>query len=259
MQIIDLTKRSANDPAVKGGTGQFCLINVSTTKTGGAGAATTANVEFSSSFALPMPQNVRRDYSADWNIDSTGLTERVLTDAINRVKNIVNKGENTTDKNAPTTNIKSNAVNELVKIAQGTAFRQSARNQGLAFNPHKELFYSGPAFRSHPLEFKFSFVKAADAEAFNEMLKLLAAAMSPEYEGSSSSGVWKIPDTFYIDYVNAKTAKIPPCVLTSIQTNLTEAGVWKAFKDGNPAHVSLALTFLELAPLTKSDILQKGM
>jgi len=267
----------------RGGEGQYCLLNVSTIANGGTGATRTnarevvsrgtsgtdqlvamvqganrgvsdrgASSQIVTACALPMPTNVRVDYGADWSMDNTGVSER----AISFLNDAVFGNQSLSDlSNGVGMGIASNLANQLVKIGYSTAFRKAIKDNGYAYNPHKELFYNGPTFRSFPLEWNFSFEDKRQADAFDDMIEALAEHMHPDFIEGAQSGVWKIPDTFYIEYVNANVRKIGACVLTNMNVNYTNAGSgWKAFTDGNPAHVSLALTFLELAPLTKADI-----
>lgn len=262
-------ERSADKP------GQYCLLNFGVSKTGGTGTisdnypalsrnqnntvlttrnsaqsspATSASMQIVSSMALPMPNDPRVAYGADWTIDGTSLTERAAGAIIN--------GNNTDfSRYGIREGIIANLKNEATRFGYSTALRKSLKDAGVAYNPHKELFFGGPVFRSVPLDWAFSFKNKREADEFDRMIEVMAEHMHPELTNGATSGVWIIPDTCFVEFVNAKTRKFGACVLTSLDVRYANSGAgWKGFEDGNPAHVALSMTLLEISPLTKTDI-----
>ncbi len=267
----------------RGGPGQYCLLNAYSIRVGGSGALgfPTNNVnagtdrtaaivdganrnvvdngasqQLQTSIALPMPLNLRTAYGADWTVDDVGWAERGIANAGAAIF-----GNQSLDDWAASIipGLKGNVGNELTKFGYSTAFRKSLKDYGVAYNPHKELFYSGPTFRTLPLQWQFSFDNKADAEAFKATFEALAVHMHPDFVEGAASGVWKIPDTIYVEFVNADVRKYGAMVLVGLETDYTASGAgWRAFNDGKPSHVSLNMILMELAPRTKRDI-QAGM
>ena len=198
------------------------------------------------SVALPMPNNVQFSYGADWTVDGTGALERNAANVASTI--------GVTDASAPGT-VLGDLKNTLIGMGNSTAFRKTLADAGFAHNPHKEMFYGGPQFRSFPLQWDLSFSSKPEADRFDRMVESLLEHMHPEFADGAEAGVWRIPDSFEISFENAKTRKMKECVLTAVNVDYAASGAgWRAFHDGNPAHVSLALTFMEIKPLTKADI-----
>ena len=257
----------------RGAEGQYCLINVSTVENGGSGQnadrssvsndrsvnvleGATRNSRSGSalnivtSAALPMPTNVRIDYSAEWSMDNTSILEQTYAGA---TSGYMQGTGVTTDLSK---NVGSQSMNLVAQMANSSGFRKAAQGvSNQAHNPHKELFYGGPAFRTFPLEWSFSFENKKEADKFDEFVAVMSQHMHPDFVEGATAGVWKIPDTFFVEFVNAKVRRAGACVLTSMNINYVNGGSgWKAFTDGNPAHVSLVMALMEIAPRTRADI-----
>lgn len=243
--------------------GQWTNINILSNASGGDGSNTkpsvfkdefgnislsnlsreTKSVAFhiASSIFLPMPDNLQFSYSADWSASDVNVLDSTVNGIIS-------------DKSA-SPGLISSLQNEITKTAASTGFRKTLKDQGLAHNPRKEMFFSGPQFRSFPLQWQLSFKSQQEAKVFDSLVATLAEHMHPEFADGVAAGTWKIPESFAITFSNAKVRKINECVLTSLQvdTNASGAG-WRSFPDGSPAHVTLSLGFMEIQPLTKENI-----
>ena len=193
--------------------------------------------------ALPMPNNVQFAYGADWTVDETSLLERNASTAIN--------GQDLSQSGGFFDGLKD----QVAKMGASTAFRKALKDKGRAHDPHKEMFYNSPQFRSFPFQWDISFVSKSEADQFERMVEVMLRRMHPEYQKDALAGTWQIPDSFAIEFVNAKTRKIKDCVLTNLTVDYASSGAgWRAFHDGTPAHVSLSMSFLEVTPLLRQDI-----
>lgn len=268
----------------RGGEGQYTLINVSTIWNGGTGMTERNNArvirnegsqgtdqivsfvqganrgvfdrgassKIVTGVALPMPNGLSVQYGADWSIDDTGIAERGVSGTLQAITG--NQSLNDLSSGFLAT-LKGQVANELTGFLNSSVFRKSAKDYGYGYNPHKEQFYNGPQFRSLQLEWNLSFENKKEADEFDRLVERLAEHMHPDFVEGATSGVWKIPDTFFVEFVNAKTRKYGAMILKDLAVNYTNSGAgWKAFKDGNPAHVSLMLLLQEIAPLSKEDI-----
>lgn len=262
---------SASTPGRPSSQGQWTSINVLSVESGGSGGDSAGELVISrgpdgaltggrrgarvglsaasqivSSVALPMPDNLQFRYGADWTADGTGTIERSIAR--------VDEGLQGNDASIPASTY-GDLKNQLVKLGNSTAFRSTLAARGLTHNPHKEMFYNSPQFRSFPLQWEMSFTSKAEADRFDQMVEALLIHMHPEFQDGALAGVWKIPESFRIEFENAKTRTISDSVLTALDVDYASSGAgWKAFSDGNPAHVSLSMTFMEIKPLTKEDI-----
>jgi len=195
--------------------------------------------------ALPMPDALSLEYGADWSQDEVGFTERGISQIFGQL--------GITDNNEQV-DASANGQNIVASIARSTSFRRSLQQSGFAPNPHKELFYNGPAFRTLPLSWQLSFKNEQEFNQFQSFERSMAFHMHPEFKDGAASGVWLLPETFRIEFVNAKLRRFNDCVLTAISYNPMAAGGWKQGPNGEPMHVDFGLNFMELTPLTKDDI-----
>lgn len=194
-----------------------------------------------------MPDNLQFGYGADWNADSTSDVERAVAgarDVVNGVSDMSVSG-----------GLLGGLENRILQMGMSTGFRKTLSDSGVAFNPHKEMFYGGPQFRSFPMQWTLSFASQREHDQFERMTQSLLEHMHPEYRDGLESGVWKIPESFSISFENAKVRRVDEAVLTSLVVDYAASGAgWKAHHDGAPAHVALSMSFLELAPLTREKI-----
>jgi hypothetical protein len=258
----------------------YTLINVGTTASGGSGATSggtqvAANPDNTVTFlpstgaggqtigasqqivlavALPMPNDVTFAYGADWSVDETSNIERIIGGGANLA--LGNTSSKDYSLGGIYADLKGMIGNKLTEIGNSTALRRSLRDIGAAYNPHKELFYQGPKWRSFTLDWNLAFRNQREADDFDGFVAAIAVHMSPDFIANASSGVWQIPDTFFVEHVNAKTRKIGACVCTGFTVRYTDSGAgWKGFSaDGNPAFVAISMNLLELTAIVKSDV-----
>ena len=146
----------------------------------------------------------------------------------------------------------------LAEAATGnqTIVEQIGRNNGVAINPHLEMFFRSVDFRSFSFDFKLAPRNAPEARQIREIINLFKYASTPRYTSFGEAGIYfAYPNVFDISFFNeAQTHKIARSALTGISVNHSAAGVNTTFYDDYPAETSLNLTFTELEIMHKDEI-----
>jgi hypothetical protein len=214
-----------------------------------SGSNLTVATEIQASIVLPMPDNLVFPYNADWQQDEGGTMAR----AFRSVKDMINSGH-VPDLSKTLESMGAEASNLAQRFIQSTAGARVGQIGGVTANPNIEMLYSAPSVRRFDLSWSFAFKSRGEAEQFNDFSQIMIERMHPEFV-NERNGVWKVPDTFEIEFVNAKTRKIAKCALLSFTENVTASGAgWKSFVDGQPAFVQVTANFQELEPLVRQDI-----
>ena len=83
--------------------------------------------------------------------------------------------------------------------------------------------------------------------------------MHPEFTQGEGNYVYLYPSEFDVVYYNngqenPHLPKYTSCVLQSMEVNYTGNGYFTSFAGGAPTHITITMTFKELAPLTKAEI-----
>ncbi len=252
--------------------GQYTLISVYGFESGGSGDASVdpiritsgpegigtetsprSNIGLSeaskiqSTIILPLPTNLQNSFSNDWTIDevsaaeniAAGLGEQYHFQDFSEMKGIIN----------------DNAINALVNVFSKTFLRKGIRyNVNLATNPHKEMFYNGPEFRTFSWDWEFAPISQEEAQAVNTLIYNLVKYSHPDFQGGDQSA-YKYPETFEVEFIGTKIPKTAALALKNVTPNYTNSGAGpRFFIDGHPTFTSLSLEFIELIPLTKENI-----
>jgi hypothetical protein len=190
-----------------------------------------------------MPDNLDFRYGANWEVDEGNSLVRIADN--------LSDGDFKNLFGALGSELKT-----LLRIGtQGVAGKRLLQTRrGTDINPNLELLYSNPSMRSFSWNWTFAFKRKSEVDQFKQFEQVMLEAMHPDFV-DTLNGVWRIPATFEIEFINAKTRKIKPCVLTAFNINDTASGAgWKAFVDGEPAFVQVQAVFNEIEPLVRQNI-----
>ena len=135
---------------------------------------------------------------------------------------------------------------------------------GVATNPHEEMFFKKPNFRSFGYTFDFYPKSVGEMEDVNKIIMLFKYHMHPGLDTSSIGGrLFKVPSEFEIHYAyfgqeNEYLNKISNCVLQDMNVEYGPAEQWSTFrndaKGAPPVHTKVTLEFQETQFITKKEI-----
>ena len=135
---------------------------------------------------------------------------------------------------------------------------------GVATNPHEEMFFKKPNFRSFGYTFDFYPKSVSEMEDVNKIIMLFKYHMHPGLDTSSLGGrLFKVPSEFEIHYAyfgqeNEYLNKISNCVLQDMNVEYGPADQWSTFRNNEkgapPVHTKVTLEFQETQFITKKEI-----
>lgn len=213
-----------------------------------------------SAIALHTPNALNVRYSTSWGEEETGafqaasmLTEggmKALTESVQ------NGSANTQSLTGPAASV---ATALSLNVPGGIGSGLSAAS-GLVSNPKKEQLFKGVDFRSFSFEYQFAPRDERELENVNRIINTFKYHMHPEFKDASSF-IFAYPSEFDIHYYfkeseNKYLHRHTSCVLKDVNINYTPNGAFTSFNNGAPTQITLQLTFLELAILTKDQISQ---
>lgn len=234
--------------------------------------ALQGTVKSEGDIVLYMPFNINETYQADWRGGEMGL--------LGSVKGLVSQVANkdyagaleTLNSQASLTNaaglgsemIGGIAGNKLSEIGGSLGLQKTGgenlqakllKEQGLAINPHWELFFEGVQPRVFTFDFKMSPKNATEAQSIQEIVQMFKTYAAPPAEVDGSRRYWGYPSMFEIEYWNSqKLHKLKPCALQNITVNYSGDGTNHTFYDGRPMQTDITLTFMESELLTRQDM-----
>ena len=132
------------------------------------------------------------------------------------------------------------------------------RGVNAAINPLVEMTFNGTGNRQYVFVFDFQPRSSKEASAINDIIKTFKMYAAPEI--SQTSGRYFIPPGqfdikfFFKNVENLNIARISGCILSSISVNYSGSGQFATFDDGQPVHINMQLTFVEVDVLTRDLI-----
>jgi len=132
---------------------------------------------------------------------------------------------------------------------------------GHASNPQLEVLFRGIGFREFQFVFFMSPKSPQEAQNCLDIIKTFKFHASPEL--STQSRYWIMPSEFDIQFIhngpngaeeNTNIHKISTCIITNIDVNYAQNGVWSTFYDGVPTQIMLTLQFKEVEQITRQRI-----
>ena len=158
------------------------------------------------------------------------------------------------------------------------ASAEDIRTQSVS-NPHMEVLYKSPNYRTFQFMYKLSPFEEADCDSIMDILKYLRynaatdsslaafRTLKDEKGAIFGSDNWlAYPSKFELKFlikkpdgsleVNPYISKIKECVITEISVNYTSVGQMSSYENGFPTEIELSLSLTEAALLMKNDILE---
>lgn len=182
---------------------------------------------------LPLPRNVQVPSSYNWETENLDL-----------VANEVLHG-------APS-GMTDRVLADIAQNIGGQTATAGFSRSGKVVNPKEEVFFRGINHRMFELTFDLAPSSQKESDAIAQFVKELSKAASPEKSGNGA--YFEYPDTFSIRIIGSGGSIMidrGEVALKEFDPNLTPDGFWVQHTDGRPVHITLSMSFVELALLTK--------
>ena len=140
-----------------------------------------------------------------------------------------------------------------------------ARQDGVIFNPNKELLFNGVNLRTFNFSFKLMPRNKDESLQVERIIRSFKRNMAPVVGGSKTGyGFLRTPSIFELQYMNGSRKhpflhKFKQCFLENCTVNYTGDGFYATYKDGEPVSMILNLTFKEIEPIYDIDYDNAGI
>lgn len=213
-----------------------------------------------SAIALHIPNGLNIRYSTTWNEEETGAFQAAAMLTEGGMKALSESIANGTVNAQSLTGPAASVATALALNAPGGIGSGLSAASGLAPNPKKEQLFKGVDFRTFTFDYSFSARNSTELENIHNIIQTFKLHMHPEFKDAASF-VFVYPSEFDIHYYynqgeNQYLHKHTSCVLKDMNINYTPNGAFNSFSNGAPTQINVQLTFVELAILTKDQILQ---
>lgn len=220
------------------------------------------------------------------NLTAAGLGGANLTEALTgaNVMPLATMIELLT-KAAGATGGNSELIKTQVKATIGSMAAQKAgfdvspetilsRGYGVIPNQNMELLFNNVALRAFNFGFKLSPRSRSEAATVRRIIRFFKQGMAarissagedpgdgvPGVAAGSTSLFLGSPNVFELKYMHGPTNepikglnRFKTCALTDMSMQYTNGGMYQSFTDGQPAHMTMALSFTELEPVYEND------
>lgn len=137
-----------------------------------------------------------------------------------------------------------------------------ARQDGVIFNPNKELLFNGVNLRNFNFQFKFIPRNDREAEQVEKIIKSFKRNMAPVV--AQEYAFLNTPSVFELSYRKGHGEhpflhKFKQCFLENCTVNYTGDGFYSTYSDGRPVSMTLNLTFKEIEPIYDIDYDNSGL
>jgi len=225
--------------------------------------------------AIYMPNTIKASYSQSYEGDTAGIAGD-----LEAIKGSIDKigGQGGGPAGGGGTSMSSEQIKAALAGASGMAIRQGKKlvgelvsmagagdpvrflqkRSGTALNPRNEQFYNSPDFRTFTYEFDFWPRNEKEALAVEQIIHIFKYNSSPGF-AEGAGAIFEIPNYYKISYMfntgeNPHLHKISACYCTGVDVNYSPDGQMSTFKNGQPTHTKLSLSFVEDRIITKRDI-----
>ena len=206
---------------------------------------------------LYMPPGIQVKYTMSYDVESTG--------AIGAIAKGYGAGGL---KEALTTGLGGVAIQTGKKLIDevfsalgaGRPAQLIDKSLGIAVNPHEEMFFKKPDFRSFSYTFDFYPKSEQEMEDVNKIIFLFKYHMHPSVSGNIH---FNVPSEFEIHYAyfgqeNEYLNKISTCVLKDMNVEYGPTEQFSTFRNNEkgapPVHTKVTLDFQETQFITKKEI-----
>jgi hypothetical protein len=162
-------------------------------------------------------------------------------------------------------NVKTSAGAGLVSTIAGAAGYEIppesilSRGFGIIPNSNLELLFTGPQLRQFAFAYRLSPRSSTEARAVRNILRFFKQGMSARKSSSGSNFFLGTPNVFQLQYkydgINELKGvnKIKTCALTGFAVDYAPDGMWASYEQGQPASVTINMSFSELEPIYNTD------
>ena len=218
--------------------------------------------------SIYMPPGVKVQYTMSYDVqsaDTSGTIARALGEAgsaattADGIKEILRGGAGALSSYGKKL---IDGIGDSLEIGRPMAL--ISKSVGMAFNPHEEMFFEKPEFRSFSYTFDFWPKSEAEMKDVNKIIFLFKYHMHPTLETKKTGGrLFKVPSEFEIHYAyfgqeNEYLNKISRCVLKDMSVEYGPGEQWSTFKNdakgAPPVNTKLTLEFQETQFITKTEI-----
>lgn len=241
------------------------------------------------SFVLPPPLQILDLDSADWQATEYYVYAKALSEAYATAENknlgtgLMGGLEEIIQQGATglfSTELASNWA--AIKAKSGDVYYTAASIiKQASFNPNVELLYKAPKLRQIQLQWKISPLNETDSTNIYNFIRKMKLYMYPESSPdtgwmgyparftvqiktsnntiSSGSSVWAGTSLFSMGKSTGslRGAQEIGCVLTDLQVEFGEGGMYAGHKDHSPSTVSINASFTESTLLTREKVQQE--
>lgn len=155
-----------------------------------------------------------------------------------------------------------------------------SRGHGMIPNQNLELLFQNVVLRTFNFGFKLSPRSKEEALSCRRIIRFFKQGMAARVasqgvaaDGSqiaassgSSSLFLGTPNVFQLEYIHGPTGehieglnRFKMCALTNMAMDYSSGGMYHSFEDGQPAHMTMALSFQELEPVYHGDYSRKSI
>lgn len=197
---------------------------------------------------LPMPNDHRVDTSLTYKEqEQSKLTQ--IADALNGGLGVAG---------GVYTALKNEGLAKILNVA-GTVTSPEALNaeEGLVWNPKKEVMYKDFDFRKFSFDYHFAPKSSAESELVRDIIETFRYYALPELVKGKLFYVF--PAEFEISFMqgqrdNPNIPRITTSVLERIVVNYSPNSVWSTLPNGGNASISMSLNFLEVELVDRSRV-----
>lgn len=209
--------------------------------------------------ALHVPNALSIRYSTTWGEEDTAAFQAAAMLSEGGMKALSEAVTNGTVNTQSLTGPAASIATGISLNTPGIGTGLSAAS-GLAPNPKKEQLFKGVDFRTFTFEYTFSPRSQKELDNVNRIINTFKLHMHPEFKDAASF-IFTYPSEFDIKYFhhdkeNPYLHRHTSCVLKDMNINYAPNGAFTSFENGAPTQVNVQMTFVELAILTKDQILQ---
>ena len=216
--------------------------------------------------ALYMPPGIQVKYSMAYDVEATDAAGTFASIYGNKGGGVGGVAKAiTTGVGAVAVEVGKKLIDEVgAALGAGRPAQLISKSLGIATNPHEEMFFKKPNFRSFGYTFDFYPKSVSEMEDVNKIIMLFKYHMHPGLDTSSLGGkLFKVPSEFEIHYAyfgqeNEYLNKISNCVLQDMNVEYGPAEQWSTFrndaKGAPPVHTKVTLEFQETQFITKKEI-----
>ena len=202
---------------------------------------------------LPIPNLLNYESDFDWNDEET---DWLLTPNQDIYTNLGNKTfdvlKNLALDAVPDKTSKNTIYGDLKKSASHAL----GRYKGVAYNPNKQLYFTGVKQRDFDVYFYLSPMSKEEAESIKDGYKNLAMSAAPSYTDTNYFFNYPSYFNFEVNVNNVSVLKRQNLVITKVHLDFTSDGNITWHDDGFPTSMQMTVGFKELNIPTQENLEQ---